>query len=63
MSSFLRDITPRGPLNSKEKRPPNIFRHEYIRNLRPEVMARSAKSVNLPSRFSATVKNTYSPAK
>jgi hypothetical protein len=62
MSSFLRDMTPRGPPNSTEKRPPDIFHPEYIRNLRPEVMAASRNSLNLPSRFSATVKNTSSAA-
>ena len=56
-------MTPRGPPNSTEKRPPNTFHPEYIRNLRPEVMADSRNSLNLPSRFKATVKNTSSPAK
>jgi hypothetical protein len=58
MSSFLRDMTPRGPPNNTARRPPNTFQPEYIRNLRPEVMAGSRNSLNLPSRFKATVKNT-----
>src|SRR3954452_4665547 len=63
MSSFFRDITPRAPPNTNERERVKICQPEYIRNLRPEVRAGSAKSLNRPNRFSAVVKKTSSLAK